>query len=298
MDKQLFDDAIGEVPPSTVDVDAAIVRGRRAGRLRRVANPAVAAGVAVVLLTGVVAYTLTSGDDGGTPVGGPPGTTSAAPPSSTTQELPDGVSTVEPDDTVPPPQCEGRLEPAAEAAARLTLATTDAVKAQRPDLELSANPEGDYPAGTPHGPLDYHQVNAADPGIELSICDPKATFEATATTTSADGSGNIFVLMEPTWHDGLGPVCATPGLGTRTFCAPETGSRGEEIVKQTAEMGGGITMNQVLVHRQDGTRILVQAENIGTSGKTGHAPTASKPPLTLDQLAAIGVDPALTMFPG
>jgi hypothetical protein len=30
MDKQLFDDAIGEVPPSTVDVDAAIARGRRA----------------------------------------------------------------------------------------------------------------------------------------------------------------------------------------------------------------------------------------------------------------------------
>lgn len=63
-------------------------------------------------------------------------------------------------------------------------------------------------------------------------------------------------------------------------------------------MGGGITMNQVLVHRKDGTRILVQAENIGTSGKIGGAPTASEPPLTLDQLVAIGVDPALTMFPG
>jgi hypothetical protein len=34
------------------------------------------------------------------------------------------------------------------------------------------------------------------------------------------------------------------------------------------------------------------------SGKIGGAPTASQPPLTLDQLVTIGVDPALTMFPG
>lgn len=303
MDKQLFDDAIGEVPPSTVDVDAVIARGRRAARLRRVANPAVAAGVAVVVLTGAVAYTLTSGDGGGTPVGGPPGTTTTASPSSTTQHQPAGskvgtpsVDTV--DVKVPPPQCGGRLEPAAEAAARLTQATTDAVKAQRPDLELSANPAGDYPAGTPHGPLDYHQLNPTDPGVEVSICDTNATFEAWATTTTADGSGNIFVLMEPTWHDGLGPLCDYPGLGIRIFCVTETGPRGEEIIKQTADMGGGITMHQVLVHREDGTRVLVQAENVGTSGKSGNAPTASKPPLTLDQLVAIGVDPELTMFPG
>lgn len=304
MDKRLFDDAIGEVPPSTVDVDAVIVRGRRAARFRRVANPAVAAGVAVVVLTGTVAYTLTSDDGGGTPVGGPPGTTSAVPPpSSTTQQPPAGsqVSTpsgVTVDDKVPPPQCAGTLEPAAEAAARLTQATTDAVKAQRPDLELSANPAGDYPPGTPHGPLDYHQVNATDPGAERSVCDPGATFEAWATTTTADGTGNVFVLMHPTWQDGLGPVCAYPGLGTRTSCVTQTGPRGEEIVKQTADMGGGITMNQVLVHRTDGTRILLQTENTANSGKVDGAPTASQPPLTLDQLVTIGLDPELTMFPG
>ncbi|XVV02640.1 hypothetical protein ACQPW3_35600 [Actinosynnema sp. CA-248983] len=306
MDKQLFDDAIGEVPPSTVDVDAVMVRGRRAVRLRRVANPAVAAGLAVVVLTGAVAYTLTSGDNGGTPVGGPPSTTSTVPPSSTTPQPPSSTTLEQPpgskiatpgtitvDDKVPPRQCKGRLESVAEAAARLTLATTNAVKAQRPDLTLSANP-----AGSPHGPLGYHQVGREDPNVELSICDTRATFEALAKTTTADGTGNIFVLMHPTWQADLGPMCDYPGLGTRTSCATETGPRGEEIIKQTADMGDGITMNQVLVHRKDGTRILVQSENIGTSGKIGGAPTASKPPLTLDQLTAIGVDPALTMFPG
>src|SRR5215471_3244459 len=77
MHKELFDDAIGEVPPSTVDVDAAIVRGRRAAVVRRVVNPVVAAGVVVVLLIGVVAYTMTrpGPDDIGTP-GGPPSSTS------------------------------------------------------------------------------------------------------------------------------------------------------------------------------------------------------------------------------
>ncbi|TQM83044.1 hypothetical protein FHX81_5457 [Saccharothrix saharensis] len=300
MDKHLFDDAIGEVPPSTVDVDAVIVRGRRAVRLRRVANPAVAAGVAVVALTGAVAYTLTGGSGGAAPVGGSSGTTSAVSPSPTT---PAGSKVSTPsvitvDDKVPPPQCGGRLESAAEAAARLTLAATNAVKAQRPDLDLSANPAGDYPAGTPHGPLDFHQVNPTDPTAELSICDTAATFEAWATTTAADGTGNIFFLMSPTWYDGLGPMCDYPGLGTRLSCVAETGPKGEEVIKQTADMGNGITMNQVLVHRTDGTRLLVQSENVDTTGKSGNASTTPQPPLTLDQLVAISVDPALTMFPG
>lgn len=63
MDKQLFDDAIGEVPPSTVDVDAAIARGRRAAWTRRVANPVVAAAAAVVLVAGgAVVLTLPDGE--------------------------------------------------------------------------------------------------------------------------------------------------------------------------------------------------------------------------------------------
>src|ERR1041385_170657 len=97
MDKQLFDDAIGEVPPSTVDVDAVIVRGRRAARLRRVTHPSVAAGVAVVLLTGVVSYSMTGGDDGGVTIGVAPPST--APPSSTLSAAQPSAS--DPSGTVP-----------------------------------------------------------------------------------------------------------------------------------------------------------------------------------------------------
>ena len=151
MDKQLFDDAIGEVPPSTVDVDAAIVRGRRAVRFHRVANPAVAAGVAVVLLTGAVAYTMTRDDDGILGVGtGPPPTTSVG------TETPSSSMTLPPDKEAPPlpPQCEKKnLETPEVAAGRLQQVVTDAVLAQRPDLQLT--PHNRYPERMP---FEFHQL--------------------------------------------------------------------------------------------------------------------------------------------
>ncbi|MDQ3787829.1 MAG: hypothetical protein M3422_11360 [Actinomycetota bacterium] len=306
MDKQLFDDAIGEVPPSTVDVEAAIARGRRAARFHRVANPAVAAGVAVVLLTGAVAYTVTRGGDGGTTVGAAPPATSSSTttptstgPTSTAPSTPaPPTMTSEVDDAVPPPQCEENdLETAAEAAARLTQATTKAVTAQRTGMTLLVNPAGDYPVGTSHGPLEYHQVSQQGASGELSICDPRAVFEAAATTQTADGKGNILVVMGPAMFDSLGIRCDDSTFGERTYCEATTGPRGEEVVKQTLELEGGTTQHRVEVLRKDGTEVLVQAENIATTSKGGGAPTATKPPLTHDQLAAIATDPALTLFP-
>ncbi len=79
MDKELFDDAIGEVPPSTVDVDAAIARGRRAVWTRRVMSPVTAVAAAVVLVTGGIAFTILPGDSatGTAPVAPTTGTTSS-----------------------------------------------------------------------------------------------------------------------------------------------------------------------------------------------------------------------------
>ena len=306
MDKRDFDDAIGEVPPSTVDVDAAIVRGRRAARIRRVANPAVAAGVAVVLLTGAVAYTMSDGDGGGTTVGtAPPATTSqaassSAPPTSTAPPGgPDGQP-VPPtmidagDDAVPPPQCEeDDLESATDAAARLRQVATDAVLGQRPDLQLMPNVE--YPQGTPRGPLEFYQI--VEPGQELSICDPRGRFESTATTKAPDGYGNLLVLVSPDLFPDQQMSCELNGLPGVTFCAAETGPHGQEIVKQTVGFEGGTVMHRVEVVREDGTSLLVQAENVATSSKYGGAATATAPPLTLDQLVTIAIDPDLSIFP-
>src|SRR5688572_21911149 len=77
MDRQDLDRAIGEVPPSTVDVDAIIARNRRAGFVGRVTSPWVATSLAVIAVTFGTAALLLPQDAGG-------GGTPAAPPTSGT----------------------------------------------------------------------------------------------------------------------------------------------------------------------------------------------------------------------
>ncbi|MEU4445962.1 hypothetical protein AB0K14_31440 [Actinosynnema sp. NPDC050801] len=303
MDKQLFDDAIGEVPPSTVDVDAVIVRGRRAARLRRVTHPAVAAGVAVVLLTGVAAYSMTPGDDGGVTVGTAAPTSTTAPPASTPSrpraqpsghDQP-GVVTLPPiPDPVPPPQCEqGDLETVAEAAGRLTRAATKAVRERRPDVQLVANAE--FPAGTPRGPLEFYQtVEPAYP--DVSVCDVRATLHAWATASTPLGDGNIGFDTRPAFFPTLSPLCGEEGTLDRTHCAEVTGPRGEKILTEVFEFERGTRKHQVQVIRADGTWLRIESENVATVKGSG-GPTAPAPPFTVEQLIAIGTDPALTLFP-
>lgn len=91
--------------------------------------------------------------------------------------------------------------------------------------------------------------------------------------------------------------CERNGLPGVTSCTTATGPRGEEIVKQTVGFEGGTVMHRVEVVREDGTSILVQAENVATSSKYGGPATAAAPPLTLDQLVTVATDPDLTLFP-
>src|SRR5215211_5856227 len=56
MKPQIFNDTIDESPPSTVDIEAIIVRERRSGRRRRLMGAGTAALVVVGLATGAVAY--------------------------------------------------------------------------------------------------------------------------------------------------------------------------------------------------------------------------------------------------
>jgi hypothetical protein len=289
MDKRDFDDAIGEVPPSTVDVDAAITLGRRAVRLRRVANPAVAAGVAVVLLTGAVAYTMTRDGDGGVGIGGRPTTAPTTSPPATTPPL----VTRLPGGRVPPPQCAGDdVETAGVVAARLGPAATAAVLAQRPELELL--PAEEYPRGTPREPLEFYQVSQSS--TALPICDDSARFEASAFLRGPEGDGMIFVSVNPAWAGGQETPCGgqqLPGIS----CEQDTGPAGEDIVKQTRTQPDGTTMFQAEVRRADGTEISVHIGDISWSSKHGTVSTATAESLTMDQLVAIATDPALTLFP-
>jgi hypothetical protein len=198
------------------------------------------------------------------------------------------------DDRMPPGEClSDDLETAGEAAARLRQTATDAVLAQRPDLQLTPNHQ--YPPGTERAPLEFYQI--VDPGEELSICHPQGRLETTATTTAPEGDGNILMLVHPVWSDEKDMSCERNGLPSSTSCEVRTGPHGELLVVQAASFEGGTVMHRVEVVREDGTSLLVQAENVGTSSKYGGGATATAPPLSLDQLVTIGTDPAMTLFP-
>jgi hypothetical protein len=291
MDKRVFDDAIGEVPPSTIDVDAVITRGRRADRVRRVANPAVAAGVAVVLAVGVIAFTLTrGGDDGGVRVGGSAGTSATAPPSSEPGKAPKG--------TLPDACSRPDLETPAAAVARLTPLLKTLFHTPLPDAQFVANPVNEYPAGVLRGPLELFQVTGQT-HVDRPVCDVDSYFLTRATVRSAAGDGNVMLMIAPAVHGAREAMleCDPPGSGEQTYCDVVTASNGDHILKQTRALEGGTTMNRAEIVRADGTSVIIESANIGSDVKTGGAPTTPTPPLTVDQLVAIGTDPGMTLFP-
>jgi hypothetical protein len=296
MDKQLFDDVIGEVPPSTVDVEAVITRGRRADRVRQVANPVVAAGVAVVLGIGVVAYTMTRDDGGGGGIraGGPTSTASPSAPPSTSSS----PTTKGPTGTMPEQCSRPDVETPAAVIARLDPVLGTLFHGQLPNGQFVANPENQYPDGVLHGPLELFQVTGETP-VEKPVCDVDSYFMTRATVQLPDGTGNVLVLLAPAYdHGDFTDQCDPPGNGgEQTYCEVVDGPHGETILRQTRALEGGTTMNRVDITRADGTSVIVESANIGTDVRTGGAPTIATPPLTVDQVAAIGIDPGLTLFP-
>lgn len=285
MDKQLFDDAIGEVPPSTVDVEAAIVRGRRAVRLRRVANPAVAAGVAVVLLSGAVAYTMTRDDDGGTGVAGPPATKTAP----TTRPSPVPV----PGNRVGPPQCaEAPRETAEEAAARLRTAAVASVLALRPELEVLPE-EG---ARTPRGALEFVQYGSPTSSA-LPICDGRARLEASAFLHGPDGTGMLYLIVHPAWVERQYSCEGLPEIDPSRTCDEFTTPTGDDVKVSAMSFGDDRKQIDVTARRADGTEVTAVIGDGSWASKNGLPSGVDVESLDADQLVEIATDPDLTLFP-
>lgn len=277
MHKELFDDAIGEVPPSTVDVDAVVARGRRAARVRRVANPAVAAGVAVVLLTGVVAYTMTRDDGTGEPVvGAQPATSPSAQPSGPPTS---GGPTRTHQPFMPREACEQvTRETPAQVIDRLDPVFTSAVTAQRQDLTFTGR--------GPYGALKFRMAGSG------SLCDTGNYLIALATTHGPQGSGNVQIIVQVSGTDPSTVTCADRS-GPDSVCTIVTSQYGDVVRKTTGQLKYDTTGNDVEVYRPDGTFVMVTADNIGSTDSAG----GTAPPFTPDQLAAIGTDPGITLFP-
>ncbi len=95
-----------------------------------------------------------------------------------------------------------------------------------------------------------------------------------------------------------GQECAPPLDDSKGGCHRTSGPHGETIVALTFTYPGDATVNQVNVTKPDGTGVIVEAENVADSAKQKHEdPPGMPPPLSLAQLAAVALDPGLTLYP-
>jgi hypothetical protein len=296
MDKQLFDDAIGEVPPSTVDVDAAIARGRRADRLRRLASPTVATVAAVAVLLGGVAVVMLSDDEaGGYAPAAPPSTTKASPTSSApVSESPcTGVAP-----TAPP-----QPEKPAVAEDRLTGVLTQVVSHELGrGATLEKNPISKDQDGKPLGPLEAAHWYSVAKEIPNGCSGGEDYYMAEASVKSASGTGSVMVLVARAGGMGGGEdviQCddADVVVSDRTSCDTETTPNGDLVLLTGMGATQGSVANRVDVLRADQTFVVVESSNMATSGKYPGPPNASKIPLTHEQLKAIALDPDVTLYP-
>ena len=63
------------------------------------------------------------------------------------------------------------------------------------------------------------------------------------------------------------------------------------------KLDGGAMVNRVEITRNDGTGLIMHAENVADDAKKGGAPQTPAPPLTHDQLVSIALSPGVTLYP-
>jgi hypothetical protein len=288
MSKELFDEAIGAVPPSTVDVDAVLDRERRRARVRRVANPWTAAGAGVAAVAVGAALVFVPGGSGGTAVVPGASGTPSAPPAPESCEM-------DPRPTGPPLSrnpavVAGRLTPVLKAAVQQRVAA---------GTRLTAHADGEYPKGTQHGPLTFYHVFSTPVLEDGGVCSGgEDYFMAAATTADGPRRGNVWAMV--TRLGGLyGPPteCSNPPNDMTGSCSKTTGPHGEIVVESTMTSPGGPTVDRSTVTKPDGTGVIVEAQNVAGSAKQHGEPEMPAPPLSLAQLTEVALDPGLTLYP-
>jgi hypothetical protein len=288
--KELFDEAIGAVPPSTVDVDAVLDRERRRARVRRVANPwtAAAAGVAAVAVGAALVFV--PGGTGGT------GGTAVAPGANGTPSAPPSPESCgfDPRPTGPPLSqnpavVAGRLTPVLKAAVQQRVAA---------GTQLTAHAEGEYPRGTQHGPLTFYHVFSTPVPKDGACSGGEDYFMAAATTADGPRRGNVWAMVTRLGSvNGPPTECDNPPDGMTGSCNRKTGPHGEVVVESTFTSPGGPTVERSNVTKPDGTGVIVEAQNVAGSAKQDGEPEMPAPPLSLAQLTEVALDPGLTLYP-
>ncbi|MFE9651757.1 hypothetical protein [Micromonospora sp. NPDC006431] len=245
--RTMFREAVGEIPPTSIDMDRVIARERRARRLRRVGVAALAAAAVGVVLVGTTAVT------------GRPRADVPAAPSPTSPAV---------------------RTPAPSSGASFTamdLAIFEAMGRVAPDLDWAPG------LGAPEG---AEPVWLSGPSMRGYAPDG---YMGQARVRSGDRMGRLSVQIDDA---GWGPPVCSADAVRRSGCAITTGPAGEKIVTMSArnpargldrKPSGGIALSSnAEVHRPDGVVIIVQMWG-----------EDENPPLTLAQLIALALDPAV-----
>ncbi len=283
MTKERIDEIIGATPPSTVDVDAIVARERKTAWLRP--NPWVttAAGVAAVAVG--AAFVLAPGS---------PGSVSPAAGSSSAPELPEPCK-------IPTLMGPVPTEKPADAMVRLTGVLTTAVNARLAAGTTLSPSAANYPVGDPgRGPLQVvHSSRPVTNGGGGVCTGGEDEFLAGATTVRSGKKGGVQATLGR-----LGGRLNMPAdcvdqapKGMEQVCHRSIGPKGEVIVATTlTSKGGGPSIHRVEVARADKIGVILDAAN-AVDAKRDRKPDSPAPPLTLEQLTEIALDPGMTLYP-
>ncbi|KFU75684.1 hypothetical protein SAMN04489729_8442 [Amycolatopsis lurida] len=282
MTKERIDEIIGAAPLSTVDVEAIVARERKTAWLRPNPWVATAAGVAAVAVG--AAFVLAPGT---------PGAVSPAAATSSAPELPEPCK-------IPTLMGPVPTEKPVDAATRLTGVLTTAVTTRLATGTTLTPNAANYPTGDPgRGPLQV--VHSARPVTnDGGTCSGgEDEFVAGAATVRSGKKGSVQATlgrMGGRLNMPADCVDQTP-VGMEQVCHRSFGPKGEVIVATTLTgKGGGPSIHRVEVARADRIGVILEASN-AVDAKHDRKPDSPVPPLTLEQLAEIALDPGMTLYP-
>ena len=269
MYRDLLDSAMGTAPPSTVDVDEVIGRQRRLTVLRGWGVAGAAVATVAVLTVGA----LTVGHPGpGNPrltVGGPPVSASDRATGSPTPAPTVYPSLLGPEPTEPPPDAEARLH----------LAIRHAILAVAPGATMRERDGGSE--------FHFTHTDTTGPAAPSGYL-PEFGYTATTTVTVTGRTADLAVTVSRAgaFHESCGGL---PGA----VCAPLTGPRGESGFATGQSVGEGSQL-RLQVHlwldrgAVDACTVTIEMSVDESDGG---------PPLTVQQLAEVAEDPAVTLYP-
>ncbi|MGI5239658.1 hypothetical protein [Dactylosporangium sp. CA-139066] len=267
--KTEFDDAIGVVPASPIDVDRLIVQGRRRAMVRRLAVAGAGGGVAAVAVGVAIAAGTATGKNGGSAVADRP---SVAPSAAVSVPASPSASAGR-----RPPQPAGTnstpADVARETEKHLSQVVKDVVQQHAPGYTLSAGADG------PAFKMKYLYYSGND------------SYYGSANLHGPTGQGNVAINVgrRSTQWNPMNP-CTTGETGA---CTDTTQPDGTHVLRRVIHENG-IADNYVIVDRPDGITIFIVAANQG--GQTDVNPGKQPDPvLPFDTLVEIARDPRLTV---